>query len=125
MNFETPSFAEQAMETLVIHSKNSPNLIVAGDWNKILMDKYCKRPKDVFLMFKSDADVEWNIIPMDDVNVDEFNKEISVPAVHSNYILKFKIFGFGEIGPVLSKNKSLNSTFEVKSFKAIILILIK
>ena len=76
-------------------------------------------------MFKSDADVEWNIIPMDDVNVDEFNKEISVPAVHSNYILKFKIFGFGEIGPVLSKNKSLNSTFEVKSFKTIILILIK
>ena len=94
---EEPQLNEDASEKIVVvrHEQDPSNVTISGSLEEILIDRSCKSVKELALMYKAEAEVEWTIVPLD-VDGDNFHVSFTTEDLCAEYVFKLHVNGFLE-----------------------------
>ena len=115
MSRQQPEFTVDAMENVDIRRDiNDLGIVtVSGNLDDILLDKDCKAPKEVNILFKHDDDEEW-ISEKIDVTKDGFENHLYLPEYCLEYKFQMKISGYDGTDPILADIDSGLDSIEVQ-----------
>ena len=111
---EDPQLMEDASEKIVVvrHEQDPSNVTISGSLEEILIDRSCKSVKELALMYKAEAEVEWTIVPFD-VDGDNFHVSFTTEDLCAEYVFKLQVNGFLEDWRESSQQISIKALEEV------------
>ena len=111
---EEPQLMENASEKIVVvrHEQDPSNVTISGSLEEILIDRSCKSVKELALMYKAEAEVEWTIVPLD-VDGDNFHVSFTAADLCAEYVFKLQVNGFLKDWKESCKQVSIKALEEV------------